>query len=51
MFSVGEDSSLMLTNLENYNILVIKNMDKMVTALKLSPRGNQLALGFSDGEV
>lgn len=46
MASIGEDQKIILWDTENNNLLMYKNLGMNPTAIKFSPDGEFLVLGF-----
>ncbi|CAD8183513.1 unnamed protein product [Paramecium pentaurelia] len=51
MVSMGEDQKLILWDTENNSLLLVKNMGMTPTAIRLSPDGDLLVIGFQNSMV
>ncbi len=51
MFSIGEDSALFIWDTEKNSLLDLRELPFRPTAIKFSPDGNLLVVGFINGMV
>jgi len=51
IYTIGENQDLYLWHIEHLKLLTAKNLGRVATVIRLSPNGDILAIGFTDGSV